>query len=68
MKYVKAAKAKGVTVTEIIEKSGIGRTSFYDIMRNKQIPRIDTAVSISKALKADIKDIFPGLKGEEINE
>lgn len=63
-KYVEILKEKGVTVTEIIKKSGIGRTSFYDIMKGKQIPKIDTAVAIAQALQADIKDVFPQLKGE----
>lgn len=68
VKYVQALKDKGTTVTEIIEKSRIGRTSFYDIMKGKQIPKIDTAISISKALNADIKDVFPELKGGQLNE
>jgi len=63
-KYVERLKSEGMTTTEIIEKSGVGRTTFYDIMRGKQIPKIDTAMAISKALQADIKDVFPQLKGE----
>ena len=65
-KYVERLKSEGMTTTEIIEKSGVGRTTFYDIMRGKQIPKIDTAMAISKALQADIKDVFPQLKGEWI--
>lgn len=61
--YVRKLKAKGFTVTDIIEKSKVGRTTFYDIMRGKQIPKIDTAVAISRALQADIKEVFPQLKG-----
>ena len=67
-KYVEILKEKGVTVTEIIKKSGIGRTSFYDIMKGKQIPKIDTAIAICQALEADVKDVFPQLKGEWIYE
>ncbi|WP_352420772.1 helix-turn-helix transcriptional regulator [Proteiniborus sp.] len=63
-KYIKKLKNKGITTTEIIEKSGVGRTSFYDIMRGKQVPKIDTAIAISQALQADVKDVFPQLKGE----
>lgn len=62
-KYVERLKSKGITTTEIIEKSGVGRTTFYDIMRGKQIPKIDTAVLIATALEADVKDVFPQLKG-----
>ncbi len=64
-KYVETLKQRGVTVTEIIEKSGIGRTSFYEIMRGKQIPKIDTAIQIAVALEADVKDVFPQLKGSD---
>ena len=63
--YVETLKQRGVTVTEIIEKSGIGRTSFYEIMRGKQIPKIDTAMQIAVALEADVKDVFPQLKGSD---
>ena len=63
-KYVEKLKDKGVTTTEIIEKSGVGRTTFYDVMRGKQIPKIDTAIAISQALQVDVKDVFPQLKGE----
>lgn len=62
-KYVEKLKNKGTTTTEIIEESGVGRTTFYDIMRGKQIPKIDTAIAISQALRADVKDVFPQLKG-----
>lgn len=62
-KYVERLKNKGITTTEIIETSGVGRTTFYDIMRGKQVPKIDTAIAISRALQADVKDVFPQLKG-----
>ncbi|MBU5439458.1 helix-turn-helix transcriptional regulator [Tissierella sp. MSJ-40] len=68
-KYIQALKKnKGITVTEIIETSGIGRTSFYEIMRGKQIPKLDTAIAIAKALDADVKDVFPQLNGGIKNE
>lgn len=63
-KYVETLRSKGITTTEIIEKSGVGRTTFYDVMRGKQIPKIDTAIAISQALEVDIQDVFPQLKGE----
>lgn len=62
-KYVERLKNKGITTTEIIETSGVGRTTFYDIMRGKQVPKIDTAIAISRALQAGVTDVFPQLKG-----
>lgn len=61
-KYLRIAKVKGQTATEIILSSGVGRTSFYDIMSGKQVPKLDTALSIARALQASLEDIFPQLK------
>jgi DNA-binding XRE family transcriptional regulator len=61
-KYLIIAKIKGQTTTEIILISGIGRTSFYEIMSGKQVPKLDTALSIARALQASLEDIFPQLK------
>lgn len=60
--YVEELVKKGVSITEIIKKSSIGRTSFYDIMNGKQIPKLDTANKIATALNVDIKELFPELK------
>lgn len=60
--YVERLIGKGVTVTEIINLCGIGRTSFYDIMNGKQVPKLNTAYKISDALKVDVKELFPDLK------
>jgi len=61
-KYLEIAKLQGKTVTEIITDSGIGRTSFYEIKSGKQVPKLDTAISIAKALQTNLEDIFPQLK------
>ncbi|MBU3111957.1 helix-turn-helix transcriptional regulator [Clostridium lacusfryxellense] len=63
-KYLNLAKTKGKTVTEIIESSGIGRTSFYEIKSGKQVPKLDTAISIARALQTSLEEIFPQLKEE----
>jgi len=61
-KYLEIEKLKGRTVTEIIESSGIGRTSFYEIKSGKQVPKLDTARSIAQALQTSLDKIFPQLK------
>lgn len=63
-KYVKQLKENGITISEIISRIGIGRTSFYDIMNGDQIPKLDTAKKIANALNVDIKELFPDLKEE----
>ncbi|KIN81218.1 MULTISPECIES: helix-turn-helix domain-containing protein [Clostridium] len=60
--YVDKLVKEGTTITEIIKKSNIGRTSFYDIMNGKQVPKLDTANKIATALNVDIKELFPELK------
>ncbi|HDK7179180.1 TPA: helix-turn-helix transcriptional regulator [Clostridium botulinum] len=60
--YVDKLVKEGATITEIIKKSNIGRTSFYDIMNGKQVPKLDTANKIAMALNVDIKELFPELK------
>jgi len=63
-KYLEIAKLQGKTVTEIITDSGIGRTSFYEIKSGKQVPKLDTAMSIARALQTSLEEIFPQLKEE----
>ncbi|MBE1302892.1 helix-turn-helix transcriptional regulator [Clostridium botulinum] len=60
--YVDKLVKEGATITKIIKKSNIGRTSFYDIMNGKQVPKLDTANKIAMALNVDIKELFPELK------
>lgn len=50
------------TNSAIIEESGVTRSSFYAIAKGSQIPRIDTALKISKALGQPIDKVFPELK------
>lgn len=61
-KYLQIARDEGKTVTEIISDAGIGRTSFYEIIRGNQVPKLDTAINIAKALKTSAEMIFPQLK------
>lgn len=67
-KFLEKAKEEGKTITEIIKDSGIGRTSFYEIMAGKQIPKLDTAIGISKSLGASVEEVFPQLKEVLIND
>lgn len=50
---------QGITTTEIINNSGIGRTQFYAVLNGDSIPKLTTAIAICKALGADIKEVFP---------
>ena len=59
--YVEKLKLEGMSISEIIEKTGIGRSSFYDIMNGVQVPKLNTANKIATALNTDIKELFPDL-------
>ncbi|RXI46051.1 hypothetical protein DP145_01545 [Clostridium tetani] len=63
-KYLEEAKANGKTITNIIKDAQVGVGTFYEIMRGNQVPRLDTAVKISRALNATTFEIFPILKEE----
>lgn len=56
------------TALEISEECGISRSTLYAIASCKQIPRLDTALKISKAMGESIKTIFPDVEMEEQNE
>ncbi|MFL0245492.1 helix-turn-helix transcriptional regulator [Candidatus Clostridium stratigraminis] len=53
------------TVDDFLEDAKVGRTSLFEIMRGKQIPRIDTAARIANALKEPVQKVFPILGGGE---
>lgn len=61
-KYLKQEKSNGKKVAEIIESSGIGRTSFYAIANSTQTPKLDTAIKIAKSLGTTVDKVFPQLK------
>ncbi|MEY8001174.1 helix-turn-helix transcriptional regulator [Clostridium sp. Mt-5] len=63
---VQDLKSRGITTSQIIKNSGVGRTQFYAILNGECIPRLDTAIKICKTLNADIKEVFPELKEEEM--
>ena len=50
------------TVDDLVRDSGIGRTSLFEIARGKQIPKLNTAIKIARALKVPIYDVFPEIK------
>ena len=62
---IKTLNKKGITVSEIITNSGVSRTQFYAILNEGSVPKLTTANAICKALKTDIKDVFPELKESE---
>lgn len=60
-------RSRGIVASEIIKKSGVARSQFYEILNGKSIPKLDTAMRICKALDANIGDVFPELKKEGVS-
>lgn len=53
---------KGYKTSSIIEKTGLARSSFYDIMNGKQVPRLDTAYRIAEVFEVSLNELFPIFK------
>ena len=54
------------TLDDFARDAEVGKTSVFEIARGNQIPKLDTAVRIAKAVKAPIEEVFPILR-EGIN-
>jgi putative transcriptional regulator len=48
----------GMTQAQLAESAGIARVSIVAIENGRFLPTIETALRISKALKAPIEDLF----------
>ena len=49
----------GLKITFVIEKTGISKSHFYEIMNGRAIPSLKNAIKISEVLKVSLKEIFP---------
>lgn len=52
---------KGLKITYVIEKTGISKSHFYDIMNGKAVPSLTNAAKISEVLKVPLTELFPSL-------
>lgn len=50
------------SLDSFIQDSAIGKTSLFEIMRGKQMPKLNTAIKIASALDTSIDEVFPELK------
>ncbi len=56
---------KGLKIIYVIEKTGISKSHFYDIMNGNSIPSIVNAIKISNVLGVPLKELFPNLFDNE---
>ncbi len=52
-------KEKGLKISYIVDKVGLAKSSFYDIMNGKSIPSLANARKICEALERNLDDVFP---------
>ena len=55
----KIIKENGLLISYVIEKSGLAKSSLYDIMNGNSIPSLENARKISKVLNKSVDEVFP---------
>lgn len=61
-KYLQRELFKGRKVSEIIKIAEVGVGTLYEVKRGNQMPRVDTAAKLAKALNTTPEELFPCLK------
>lgn len=57
-------KEKGLKISYVVDKVGLAKSSFYDIMNGKSIPSLANARRICEVLERNLDYVFP----ENFNE
>lgn len=56
---------KGLKTTSVIEKTGLSKSHFYEIMNDRAVPSLVNAIKISNVLGVPLNELFPDLfRGE----
>jgi putative transcriptional regulator len=55
----KIARDKNLSVSGIIEKTGLSKSFVYDVINEKSFPSIPTAQKIVQALDSTLDEVFP---------
>ena len=50
---------KGLKISYVIEKVGLAKSSFYEIMNGNAIPSLENARTISKVIGVPLDELFP---------
>ena len=51
------AKARGITLTHLPDRAGVGRSSFFNVMAGKSSPTVRWLSAIAHALDCDVADL-----------
>lgn len=57
-------KKNNLKTSDIIEKTGLSRSYFYDVMRGNSIPSLIVARKIAVAMNVRLEELFPSKEGE----
>ncbi|KOC49968.1 helix-turn-helix transcriptional regulator [Clostridium botulinum] len=60
----KLLKKHNVKATEIIQKTGLSRSYFYDVMKGNSIPSLIVARKIACAMDVRLEELFPSREGD----
>ncbi len=52
-------EAKSIKISDVIRKTGLSKSYFYDVLANNSVPSLVNARKIANALQVDIEDLFP---------
>ena len=55
----KIIKHKNLKIVDIIEKVGVAKSYFYNVMNGTSTPSLPVARKISEALEEDLDKVFP---------
>lgn len=56
----------GLKISYVIEKTGLAKSSFYEIMKGNAIPSLANARKISEVLNKPLDEVFPNDDFEKI--
>lgn len=55
----KIIKEKQLKIVDIINKSGLSKSYFYDVMNGNSVPTLTMARLIAKVIEAPLENVFP---------
>ncbi|MEG0772872.1 helix-turn-helix transcriptional regulator [Clostridium sp.] len=52
-------KEKGLKITHVITKTGLSKSSFYEIMNGNSMPSLENARIIANTIEVPLSELFP---------
>ncbi len=58
-KIKQVIKERGLKVSHIISKTGLAKSSFYEIMNGNSVPSLENARTIANVMEVPLSELFP---------